>query len=92
METIEVYRSRSLVPGHSGWRWRMRAHNGHVLANGGQAYSRRKDMVAAIERVTGLEVAFPSKYTRQGRAASPGNGRWAEVVWVGKIRIEDEDS
>lgn len=50
-DRIEIYRSRSLVPGRAGWRWRYRAHNGHVLAHGGQAYSRRVDMLTALARV-----------------------------------------
>ena len=82
-DTIEIYRSRSLVPGRSGWRWRYRAANGHILAHGGQAYSRRIDMFAALQRVTGLDVITPpGEYSRRGGATGP-DGRWVEVLWVG---------
>lgn len=82
-DTIEIYRTRSLVPGRSGWRWRYRAANGHVLAHGGQAYSRRTDMLTALERVTGTTVTDPDRYTRQGGATGDGDPRFVRVVWVG---------
>lgn len=82
-DRIEIYRTRSPLPGRSGWRWRYRAANGHVLAHGGQAYSRKIDMLAALATVTGLTITPPGRYSRQGGATGPA-GRYVEVVWLGK--------
>ena len=46
-DTITLYRA----PG--GWRWRYTAHNGRVLADSGQGYSRRVDAVRGACRVAG---------------------------------------
>lgn len=45
-DRIEVYKT-------DGWRWRYVARNGRVLADSGQAYSRRIDCVNGAQRVTG---------------------------------------
>lgn len=55
-DTIEVYRDAA-----SRWRWRYIAQNGHILADSGQAYSRRVDAVRGAKRVTG------SRLTRSAR-------------------------
>jgi uncharacterized protein YegP (UPF0339 family) len=34
-----------------GWRWRARARNGRILADSGEAYTRRYDAALALERL-----------------------------------------
>ena len=46
-DTITLYRAPD------GWRWRYMAHNGRVLADSGQGYSRRVDAVRGACRVAG---------------------------------------
>ena len=46
-DTITLYRAPD------GWRWRYTTHNGRVLADSGQGYSRREDAVRGACRVAG---------------------------------------
>lgn len=65
---IEIYLRRSrLRRGSGGWRWRWVAGNGHILAHGGQAYSRRIDMMQAIFTVTGTEPDSDFRLRRGNR-------------------------
>ena len=48
---IVIYRTRGLRG--AGYRWTLVADNGRKLANGGQGYSRRIDMIHAIEKAIG---------------------------------------
>lgn len=52
-DRIELYRTRSLIRRHGGWRWRYVAENGNILADSGQGYSRRIDALRGAEAVTG---------------------------------------
>lgn len=47
-EKVEIYFSRV------EWRWRYRATNGRVLADGAEGYTARADAVRGALRVTGL--------------------------------------
>ena len=43
-----------------GWRWQYRAAGNHrVLADGGQAYSRKADAIAGAKRVTHCALVDP---------------------------------
>ena len=53
-DTIALYRAPD------GWRWRYVAHNGRVLADSGQGYSRRVDAVRGACRVVGASVSLTS--------------------------------
>ncbi len=46
--TYELYRSGIL---RRGWRWRLVAGNGRIIANGGEAYNNRKDCLHGISLV-----------------------------------------
>lgn len=46
---LVIYRTK--IGPQSGYRWTLVADNGRKLANGGQGYSRRKDMIHAVEKV-----------------------------------------
>ncbi len=35
-----------------GWRWRLKSSNGRIIAESGEAYSRRADVYKAVKRVT----------------------------------------
>lgn len=43
--TFRVYRSKD------GWRWRLESRNGRILADSGEAYSRRRDCRRALASV-----------------------------------------
>lgn len=47
--TLTVYRSPD------GWRWRLRARNGKIVADSGEAYARKRNAVRAAES---LAAAF----------------------------------
>ncbi len=49
--TIEVYKDRA-----SGWRWRITASNGKIVADSGEAYSTRSNAVRAAESARKAEV------------------------------------
>ena len=46
-DAITLYRAPD------GWRWRYTSHNGRILADSGQGYSRRVDAVRGAWRVAG---------------------------------------
>lgn len=50
---VVLYRSRN------GWRWRIVAANGLILANSGQGYSRLIDCTRALNRVMFDAQAWP---------------------------------
>jgi uncharacterized protein YegP (UPF0339 family) len=77
-EKIEIYREASFVDRFNGvadapqqWRWRYKATNGKILADGGEGYAARADAVRGALRVTGLDIP-----TYVGRLS-----RLAEVHW-----------
>ena len=48
MKPFEIYQAPD------GWRWRLRAANGRIIADGGEAYSSRAGAVRAVNRVKQL--------------------------------------
>ncbi len=62
-----------------GWRWRYIAANGKTLADGGQAYSRRRDVFHGLVLVTGAEIWLDDD----------GTG-WLEDVSSGQVRAHVE--
>lgn len=48
--TVQLYRSGVT---RRGFRWRLVAANGNILADSGEAYSRRIDALAGVASVTG---------------------------------------
>ncbi|NQU09279.1 DUF1508 domain-containing protein [bacterium] len=46
---IEIYKDRA-----GGWRWRLKAGNGEIIADSGESYTRLPDVKKAILRV--LEI------------------------------------
>lgn len=60
-EKIEIYREIRDRIGVRGiervpeWRWRYKATNGKILADGGEGYKSRADAVHGALRVTGLD-------------------------------------
>lgn len=45
---VTCYQRKLAVPSQR-WRWRARAVNGRKIANGGEGYSSRDDLVGALE-------------------------------------------
>jgi uncharacterized protein YegP (UPF0339 family) len=41
----EIYLARD------GWRWRLKARNGRIVADSGEAYTRERDAVKAFNRM-----------------------------------------
>jgi len=60
---FEVYRDNA-----GGWRWRLVHRNGNILADSGEAYTRRNDANRAVERIrTGIDdLAFETYEDRGG--------------------------
>lgn len=46
---FEVYRARD------GWRWRLIAANGRIVATG-EAHDRKRDAVRAVQRITDIAI------------------------------------
>jgi hypothetical protein len=64
---IEVYPSVVMADGVIGgleYRWRYRATNGRIMADGGEGYVDRRDCVLGALKVLGLQVR---QYRRQAR-------------------------
>lgn len=85
-DRIEVYRSGL----RRKWRWRYVAGNGHILADSGQAYSRRIDCLAGAESVTGARYVSARKASKEAGALNgtlvghDGPGRLLNVTEVEK--------
>jgi uncharacterized protein YegP (UPF0339 family) len=47
MVTLEVYRGRGVQP----WRWRLRARNGKIIADGAEGYATRGSVRRAAKRL-----------------------------------------
>lgn len=43
--TFEAYRAKD------GWRWRLLARNNRIIADSGEAYTRKRDVLRAIDTV-----------------------------------------
>ncbi len=73
---ISIYPDRG-----GGYRWRLRAGNGHIVADSGGAYTRRRDAVRAARRlvrlvrgrleITGEEAFRPTVPIGLRRAGGP---------------------
>lgn len=50
--TITVYRARD------GWRWRLKAANGRIVAESGEAYTRTTSAIRAAKRLIGAQVVL----------------------------------
>lgn len=48
---FEVYRETSNLGQDGDWRWRARARNGRIVADGGEGYSSRSACTTAVERL-----------------------------------------
>lgn len=61
---FEIYRARRGLLTRTQWRWRLRAANGQILANGGEGFNNRADLmrsIASIQRgAAGAPVAEAS--------------------------------
>ena len=77
-DTITLYRAPD------GWRWRYVAHNGRVLADSGQGYSRRAYAVRGACRVVGAAESHTTAVLSDLRKYGEG------LVWragFGEVRI-----
>lgn len=48
---FEIYEARRGLALRKQWRWRIRAANGRIVANGGEGYNNRSDLLRALEIV-----------------------------------------
>lgn len=48
---IEIYEDKA-----GKWRWRMRAANGQVIADGGEGYANQSNIKRALRRLAGLDM------------------------------------
>ena len=49
--TVEIYEARRGLALRKQWRWRIVAKNGRIVANGGEGYNNRSDLLRALEIV-----------------------------------------
>lgn len=49
--TVEIYEARRGLSLRKQWRWRIRAKNGRIIANGGEGYFNKADLLKALDRV-----------------------------------------
>lgn len=52
---FEIYK------GKDGFRWRLKASNGKILADSAEAYSRKKRLIAALNRITNSDYKLIDK-------------------------------
>ena len=52
--TFHVYQDAA-----GGWRWRLVAANGHIVADSGESYTRHEDAVRAARMVADAAAAAP---------------------------------
>lgn len=87
-DRIELYHTHSLIRRHGGWRWRYVAANGHVMANGGESYTRRIDALNGAMKVTASWPTDPTQrtgsadVTKLTRTDSRGAAEYLRVVEV----------
>jgi uncharacterized protein YegP (UPF0339 family) len=100
-EKIEIYREASFVDRFNGvadapqqWRWRYKATNGKILADGGEGYAARADAVRGALRVTGLDIpTYVGDIDRLARMhAGSRFGQWLEqhdrrLTWLVRGRV-----
>ena len=82
---LVIYRTRGLRG--TGYRWTLIADNGRKLANGGQAYSRRIDMVRAVEHV--INGQFSEDGTTVSRYDVSISGEVGSTGGFNAIPVED---
>lgn len=58
---FELYKSRN------GWRFRLRARNGKIVANAGESYKRRIDCMKAVALVMETTLATPIAQIERAR-------------------------
>lgn len=84
LDTLEIYRGRKNKVGRTQWRWRFRAANGNILANGGEGYANLLDLVSSSQRV--LDISPIELATRmvgqEYRVPRRGSGSWIRVVFL----------
>ena len=51
---FEIYQDKG-----GGWRWRLRATNGQLLANGGEAFASKSNVIRSLESVRKAVAASP---------------------------------
>lgn len=62
--TVEIYEARRGIALRKQWRWRIRAANGRIVANGGEGYNNRTDLLRALKIAEeALECHFAQKTT-----------------------------
>jgi uncharacterized protein YegP (UPF0339 family) len=64
------------------WRWRVRATNGRILADSGEAYGRLRNCAHGASLVTGIKVPAKSGDWVRGRyvMGATGSGAWRITV------------
>lgn len=48
-DTVEVYKAKD------GWRWRYRASNGRIMADGSEGYENKDDAIGGARQVIGVD-------------------------------------
>lgn len=73
--TFTIYREGAMrvIPGNGrGWRWRLTAANGNIIADGGEAYSSKSKALRAVRRLLRLVRDFDTANWRDNLRALYG--------------------
>lgn len=67
--TVSLYRARD------GWRWRLVAPNGRILADSGEAYTRKAGAAKGCTRAAQAMCALVASVVQMGEAPKAGPAR-----------------
>lgn len=83
MVRLHVYEQKRAkdTAGRPGWRWRLRASNGHIVADGSEGYASRKNAERAARRVVAL---FRGRLVLLTGEKLPGGYPVTETLEVGQ--------
>lgn len=56
---LEIYEGRRGLARRKQWRWRIVARNGRIIANGGDGYANRADLIHALTLVRSTLTTEP---------------------------------
>ena len=56
LSLVDAIFAKTSSPTHGQWRWRIKGGNGEPVANGGESYHNKADMLAILEKIVNLQV------------------------------------
>lgn len=71
---LELYERNSLM--EVNWYWRLRARNGRIVADSGEGYHNRRDMVRMLRKIFPHLIAPVCQPGWTVRVQNSDNGKW----------------